>query len=135
MGFVGTISNPSQIQLSNLSATAFKGVSLSGNCINQGYFTYEQKLLSARLGSFSLFSVTGIDLQYRLVYNPPGQSSIQICCNCPLDPIDDCPDLNITIRGTLLPARRGTARISGDWCKSLSCDGSYNKFLKTRDLE
>jgi len=34
---------------------------------------------------------------------------------------EECPDLNLTIRGTLLPARRGTARISGDWCKSLGC--------------
>lgn len=46
--------------------------------------------------------------------------------NCDEDEEDDddeeeCPDLNLTIRGTLLPIRRGTARISGDWCKSLSC--------------
>lgn len=34
---------------------------------------------------------------------------------------EECPNLNLTIRGTLLPARRGTARISGDWCKSLDC--------------
>lgn len=32
------------------------------------------------------------------------------------DDDDECPDLNLTIRGTLLPARRGTARVSGDWC-------------------
>lgn len=32
-------------------------------------------------------------------------------------PEPECPNLNVTIRGTLLPARRGTARISGDWCK------------------
>jgi len=31
-------------------------------------------------------------------------------------PDDDCPDLNLTIRGTLLPVRRGTAKVTGDWC-------------------
>ena len=36
----------------------------------------------------------------------------------------ECPDLNLRITGTTLPARRGTARISGDWCKSLGCGGS-----------
>jgi len=52
----------------------------------------------------------------------------------PCDDEEEC-HLNLTIRGSSLPARRGTARISGDWCKSLSCDGSYNKFLKIRDFE
>lgn len=34
---------------------------------------------------------------------------------------EECPNLNLRITGTLLPARQGTARISGDWCKSLDC--------------
>jgi len=58
-------------------------------------------------------------------------SGMELCCfepqmcrslNCndepPNNPPDDeCPDLNLTIRGTLLPARRGTTRLSGDWYK------------------
>lgn len=51
----------------------------------------------------------------------PGDDRTPLAINCPPPPDDDddddeCPDLNLTIRGTLLPARRGTARVSGDWC-------------------
>ena len=53
-------------------------------------------------------------------------SLLNFCSNypdeCNLPSCDDkdneeCPDLNLRITGTILPARRGTARISGDWCK------------------
>lgn len=49
----------------------------------------------------------------KVIYQDPvdPDQKIDLC-----DPPSPCPDLNLTIRGTLLPAHQGIARISGDWC-------------------
>lgn len=54
-----------------------------------------------------------------LLDSPPDNPNTEYCGYGyePDPPDDECSDLNLTIRGTLLPARRGTARVSGDWCK------------------
>lgn len=62
-------------------------------------------------------SVSG-DMQYKIrTFDDNGAVKEDIICEPDDDDEEECPDLNLTIRGTLLPARRGTARVSGDWCK------------------
>jgi len=61
-----------------------------------------------------------IEAEIRPFRPGPGVDPTPIKVNCPPPPDDDddeCPNLNLRITGSILPARRGTARISGDWCK------------------
>lgn len=67
--------------------------------------------------------VSGIDSQIKFIPIgglPEGVEPAKLICPAPppppKPPKPPCPDLNLTIRGVLLPVRRGTARITGDWC-------------------
>lgn len=65
------------------------------------------------LGCLQCFGFDSKKYEFLISFFPPCE-----------DEEEECPDLNLRITGTTLPARRGTARISGDWCKSLGCSGS-----------
>jgi len=90
----------------------------------QRYVIVKRRHYDNRITRSELGFARGSDIEIRPYRPSPGDDLTPIKVNCPPPPDDDddeCPDLNLTIRGTLLPARRGTARISGDWCKSLGC--------------
>lgn len=94
--------------------------SAPGTCINGFYKgTMITKTLRFLNGSGKLRQAKQSgDLRYKVrTFDNNYAFKEDIICELPSGDDDECPNLNLTIRGTLLPARRGTARISGDWCK------------------